>query len=127
MFTIEMITARFVYIRSDESFRIVAVGTFKRARGRVERGSVIQEPIDEVIDGKQYRFTKNEWSEAKKKARRYKAFCSSVPGSDKLEISEKVKICKRLAKQRAARLKLEADAKGCTSIQKKNVDRKFLA
>jgi len=116
VFTIEMITARFVYIRSNEGLRIVAVEVFKRARGRAASGSVLREPVDEVINGKQYRFTKKEWSEAKKKARRYKHFRSSVPGSDRFEISEKVKMCKRLAKQRAARLKLEADAKGCASI-----------
>jgi len=40
------------------------------------------------------------------------------------EILDKVKMCKRLAKQRASRIRLEADAKGCTGAQKKNVGRR---
>ena len=116
MFTIKKITERFVYIRSDESLRIIAVGDFKRARSRAARGSALRKDVDKVINGKHYLFTETEWTDVKEKSRSYKHFCSSVPGSDRFEISEKVKMCKRLAKQRAARLKLEADAKGCASI-----------
>jgi hypothetical protein len=40
-------------------------------------------------------------------ARDYRSYMRKLPG---LEILEKVKMCKRLASQRALRLKLEADA-----------------
>ena len=112
MFTIEKITQRFVYIRSKKIFRIVPISDFRRARGRVMRGTMPRKAMVKVINGEEYLFTRKEWAKTEQLAQNYQRFCSGLPGSDRREITDKIKRCKRLAKQRAARIKLEADAAG---------------
>ncbi|MBA7709775.1 hypothetical protein ES703_118700 [subsurface metagenome] len=110
MFKIILKTDRRVFISSKTRLVIIPISTFERARGRKARGARIRKPISVVVHGELFVFTPNEWAKGKKMASNNKEFLSDLPWNIRMEIEDKVKMSKRLAEQRALRLKIEADA-----------------
>ena len=71
----------------------------------------IRKPVHTVIDREKYKFTRNEWKKALEHGDEYKADSKYVQRFlFREEITQKVKLCPKLAKQRALRLRKEADA-----------------
>ena len=110
MFKIMLKTDRRVFISSKTGLMIIPISTFERARGRKHRGAKIRKPIWVVVEGELFVFTPKEWMRGKEMASNNKEFLSKLPWNYREEIQTKVKMSKRLAAQRALRLKLEADA-----------------
>ena len=111
MFKVIKKTDRYVFFGAKYRLAIVSIGTFKRGRKRVAKRTKIRKPVCAVIDGKKYKFTRNEWKKALEHGDEYKADPKYVRrflfGE---EITQKVKLSPKLADQRALRLKKEADA-----------------
>ncbi len=99
-----------VLMRSRTDFRIIRINTYKRAEGRRKRGAKIRNPVVVVIDGSLFIFTQKEWASGENMALKYEEFFKDLPYVYREEIKDKVKMSKRLAKQSALRLKMEADA-----------------
>jgi hypothetical protein len=109
MFTMKTKTDNSVLITSNEMELIFPVNSFKRAQGRKEGNGNIRKPVEVEIDGNPVVFTRKEWADGKKNALEYHKDIQQVR---RQEILDKVMLSKRLSKQRALWLKLEADAEG---------------
>ena len=111
MFKIIRKTDRYVFFGTKHKLAIMPISTFKRGRKRMAKRAKIRKPVCAVIDGEKYKFTRNEWKTALEHGAEYKADPKYVQrflfGE---EITQKVKLCPKLADQRALRLKKEADA-----------------
>ncbi len=111
MFKVIKKTDRYVFLGTRHKLAIMPIGTFKCGRKRMAKRSKIRKPVCAVIDGEKYKFTRNEWKKALEHGAEYEADPKYVRcflfGE---EITQKVMISTKLAKQRALRLKREADA-----------------
>jgi len=111
MFKLIKKTDRYVFFGSKNKLLIVPISTLKRARKRMAKQAKIRKPVHAVIDGEKYKFTRKEWKKALDHGEEYKADPKYVKrflfGE---EITKKVKLCPKLAEQRAHRLRKEADA-----------------
>ncbi len=111
MFKIIRKTDRYVFFGTKHKLAIMPISTFKSGRKRMAKRSKIRRPVHAVIDGEKYKFTRNEWKKALEHGAEYKADPKYVRrflfGE---EITQKVKLCPKLAEQRALRLRKEADA-----------------
>ena len=112
MFTIILRKGPRIFIGSQNDFLILPVKTFERAKNRKDRGARIRQAVTEVINGTLFIFTRKEWANGKTTALKHKEFLKDLPRVFRDEIQEKIKSCKRLAKQRNLRSKLEADVAG---------------
>jgi hypothetical protein len=88
----------------------MSTASFERGRKRMAQRSKIRKPVCAVIDGEKYKFTQNEWKKALEHGAEYEADPKYVKrflfGE---EITQKVKLCPKLAEKRAFRLRKEAD------------------
>jgi len=111
MFKIIKKTDRYVFFCTKHKLAIVSISTFKRGRKRMAKRTKIRKPICAVIDGEKYKFTRKEWKKALEHGDEYKDDPKYVRrflfGE---ETTQKVKLCPKLADQRALRLKNQADA-----------------
>ena len=113
MFNVIKKTDRYVFWGTRHKLAIMPIGTFKRGRSRMEKRSKIRKPVHEVIDGEKYKFTRNEWKKALEHGAENRADLKYVRCFlFEEEITQKVKLCPKLAEQRALRLRREADAAG---------------
>lgn len=110
MFKVNKKTDRYVFFGTKHKLAIMPITTFKCGRKRMAKQSRIRKPVCAVIDGEKYKFTRNEWKKALEHGDEYKADPKYVQRLFGEEITQKVKLCPKLAKQRALRLKKEADA-----------------
>jgi len=111
MFKVIKETDRYVFLGTRHKLAIMPIGTFKRGRKRMAKRSKIRKPVCAVIDGEKYKFTRNEWKSALEHGAESKADLKYIQRFlFREEISQKVKLCPKLAKQRALRLRKEADA-----------------
>ncbi len=101
----------YVFLGTKHKLAIMPIGTFKRGRKRMAKRSKIRKSVHAVIDGEKYKFTRNEWKKALEHGAEYKADPKYVRrflfGE---EITQKVKLSPKLAKQRALKIRKEADA-----------------
>ena len=111
MFKVIKKTDRYVFFGSKHKLVIMRIPTFEHGRKRMAKRAKIRKPVHAVIDGEKYKFTRNEWKKALEHGAEYEADPKYVKhllfGE---EITQKVKLCPKLAKQRALRLKKEADS-----------------
>jgi len=88
----------------------MSTASFVRGKKRTAKRSKIRKPVHAVIDGEKYKFTRNEWKRALEHGAEYLADPKYVKrflfGE---EITQKVKLCPKLAEKRALRLRKEAD------------------
>ena len=111
MFKVIKKTDRYVFFGTKHKLAIVSIGTFKRGRKRIAKRIKIRKPVCAVIDGEKYKFTRNEWKKAREHGAEYRADPKYVRRFLFWEeITQKVMLSPKLAKQRALRLKKEADA-----------------
>ncbi|MEE9122016.1 MAG: hypothetical protein V3U56_12130 [Syntrophobacteria bacterium] len=102
---------RYVFFGTKHKLAIMPNGTFKRGRKRMAKRAKIRKPVHAVIDGRKYKFTRNEWKKALEHGVEYEAdprYVRRFLFGD--EIAQKVKLSPKLADQRALRLKNQADA-----------------
>ncbi len=106
------VTDNCVHIRSNDKSLIISKRSFKRIKGRKARKAKIRHPIKVQIDGVPFIFTTKEWDRGECKALEHKKFSVDIKQVEREEILDKIKMSKKLGKQRALRLKMEADAAG---------------
>jgi len=113
MFKIVKNLNNFVHIQSEEGYFMISIYTFNRAKARHTKSSKIRKPVRQKIDGEDYIFVTREWERAKKMGLDYyQRYYRDIPWLYREEIKRCVRMSPRLAKQKALRLKLEADAAG---------------
>ena len=111
MFKVIKKTDWYVFFGTKHKLAIMPISTFKRGRKRMAKGAKIRKSVHAVIGGEKYKFTRNEWKKALEHGDEYKADPKYVRRFlFREEITQKVKLCPKLAKQRALRLRKEADA-----------------
>ena len=111
MFNVIKKTDRYVFFDSRNMLVIMPISTLKRARKRTAKRAKIRKPVHAVIDGEKYKFTQNEWKKALEHGAEYEAdprYVKRILFNE--EITQKVKLCPKLAAQRPLRLRKEADA-----------------
>ena len=111
MFKVIKKTDSYVFFGSKHKLVIMPTPTFELGRKRIAKRSKIRKPVHAVIDGEKYKFTRNEWKKALERGTEHEAdreFVQRILFGE--EIAQKVKLCPKLAEQRALRLRKEADA-----------------
>jgi len=110
MFKVIKKTDRYVFFGSKHKLLIMPTASFERGRNRMAKRAKIRKPVCAMIDGEKYKFTRNEWKRGLKHGAEYLADPKYVKrflfGE---EITQKVKLCPKLADKRALRLIREAD------------------
>lgn len=109
---------QFIHIQSHEGCFLISIQAFRRAKTRYIKGSKIRRPVRQKIDGVDCIFVSSEWERAKRRGRDYyQRYYRDIPWLYGEEMKRCVLMSPRLAKQRAYRLKLEADAAGQAMIR----------
>ena len=110
MFKVIKKTDTYVFFGTKHKLAIAPVTMFKRGRIRALKRAKIRKPVSAVIDGENYKFTRKEWNKALEHGAEYEADPKYVKcflfGE---EVTQKVMLSPKLAKQRALRLRKEAD------------------
>lgn len=121
MFKVTQRTDKCVRIRSVTEDLILSKIAFLRIKGRKSRGAKIRNPIEILIDGATFVFTRQEWKKGKRKALEHERFPVDVLKVQREEILDKVKMSKRLSELRSWRLKLDADTAKNRDLENKYI------
>ena len=112
MYTTINRTSKWIYIKSNNDFRIFPLSVFRRAKTQKNRPGKIRKPMQVVINGENFIFIKKQWNKGRALALDYLRFCDGLPSLYRWERNTRHNILKRQAKLRNQRIINDANAIG---------------
>lgn len=112
MYSVFNRTSKWIYIKSNNDFRIFPLPVFRRAKTQKNRPGEIRKPVQVVINGELFIFIKTQWDKGRKLAMNYLRFGDGVPSLYNWERNTRHHILKKQAKIRNQRIINEANVIG---------------